>query len=75
MTTPNDSSSRLRTCRCCAKRFAYPVKGNAATRHHCEDCVGLPAETRKIIERLNTRVIQLENQVRRLTPKPAAPVG
>jgi hypothetical protein len=67
------SSQRLRTCRACGKKFEYPVKGSAATRHHCEDCVAVPAETRKILERLNSRVTQLENQFRRLQEKPAAP--
>jgi len=26
------------------------AKGSAATRHHCEDCVAVPAEMRKILE-------------------------
>jgi hypothetical protein len=67
------SSQRLRTCRACGKKFEYPVKGSAATRHHCDDCVVISAETRKILERLNSRVTQLENQLRRLQEKPAAP--
>ncbi|HAO79705.1 MAG TPA: hypothetical protein DCQ92_12165 [Verrucomicrobia subdivision 3 bacterium] len=67
------SSQRLRTCRACGKKFEYPVKGSAATRHHCDDCVAVPAEMRKILERLNSRVTQLENQLRRLQEKPAAP--
>lgn len=73
MTTSSTSSQRLRTCRACGKKFEYPVKGSAATRHHCEDCVAVPAETRKIMERLNTRVTQLENQLRRLQEKPPTP--
>jgi TolA-binding protein len=67
------SSQRLRTCRACGKKFEYPVKGSAATRHHCDDCVAVPAEMRKILERLSSRVTQLENQLRRLQEKPAAP--
>jgi len=67
------SGERPRTCRACGKKFDYPIKGSAATRHHCEDCVALPAETRKIFERLGNRVTQLENQLRRLQEKPAAP--
>jgi hypothetical protein len=66
MTTSPTSAQRQRTCRACGKKFDYPVKGSAATRHHCEDCVPVPAETRKILERLNNRVTQLENQLRRL---------
>ena len=67
------SGDRPRTCRACGKKFEYPVKGSAATRHHCEDCVTVPAETRKILERLHNRVMQLENQLRRLQEKPGTP--
>ena len=72
------SSQRPRTCRACGKKFEYPVKGGAATRHHCENCADLPAETRKTLERLNTRVTQLERELKlvqsKLTP-PAAPAA
>jgi len=71
MSVSPTSSQRQRTCRACGKKFEYPVKGSAATRHHCEDCVAVPAETRKTLERLNSRVTQLENQLRRLQEKPA----
>lgn len=68
---------RLRTCRACGKKFDYPLKGSAATRHHCEDCVVVPPDTRKILERLNQRVTQLErqleSQVRRSQAPPAPP--
>ena len=67
------SGERPRTCHACGRKFDYPVKGSAATRHHCEDCVAVPAETRKVLERLNSRVTQLENQLRRLQEKVAAP--
>jgi len=60
---------RLRLCRACGKKFEYPVKGSAATRHHCENCVAVPAETRKTLERLSTRVTQLENQLKSLQAK------
>ena len=70
MSTLVTSGQRPRTCRACGKKFEYPVKGSNATRHYCEDCVAVPAETRKIIERLNNRVTQLENQLRRLQEKP-----
>lgn len=75
MSTPTPSGRRLRTCRACGKKFEYPVKGAAATRHHCEDCVAVPPETRKILERLHNRVTQLENQLRRQQEKPAAPAA
>ena len=67
------SGQRLRTCRACGKKFEYPVKGNPATRHHCEDCVVVPAETRKILERLNNRIAQLERALRSTPEKPAPP--
>jgi len=71
MSTPLTSGQRPRTCRACGKKFEYPVKGSTATRHHCEDCVVVPAETRKVLERLSSRVTQLENQLRRLQEKPS----
>jgi hypothetical protein len=69
------SGQRSRTCRACGKKFDCPVKGNDATRHHCADCVALPADVRKILERLNFRVVQLENQLRRLQEKPVSLPG
>ena len=63
------SGQRTRTCRACGKKFEYPVKGSDATRHHCADCVILPPDVRKILERLNARVVQLENLLRRLQEK------
>jgi len=63
------SGQRPRTCRACGRKFDYPVKGSDATRHHCADCVVLPPDVRKILERLNSRVMQLENQMRRLQEK------
>ena len=77
MPTPAPTAQRQRTCRACGKKFDYPVKGSAATRHHCEDCVVVPPETRKILERLNQRVTQLERQLasqsRRQQSDPAPP--
>ena len=66
------SGQRPRTCRACGKQFEYPVKGSAATRHHCEDCVTIPAELRLVFERLNTRITGLERTVKRLQAPPAA---
>ena len=62
----------VRTCRACGKKFDYPAKGSSATRHHCEDCINIPAGTRKVFERLASRIQQLENTVKRLQDKPAA---
>ena len=61
--TSSPSDHRQRTCRACGKKFDYPVKGSAATRHHCEDCVAVPPDTRKTLERLNHRITQLERQL------------
>jgi hypothetical protein len=69
------SGQRTRTCRACGRKFEYPVKGSDATRHHCADCVAIPADVCKILERLNTRVGQLENQLRRLQEKSAGPTA
>jgi len=66
------SGQRLRTCRACGKQFQYPVKGNAATRHHCEECVNVPAHLRVVAERLSTRIASLERLVKRLQTPPAA---
>lgn len=74
MSNESDLPKRQRTCRACGKKFDYPVKGSDATRHHCEDCVALPPVTRKILERLNNRVTQLERQLEsQLRRQPAAP--
>ena len=70
MTTSITLGQRPRTCRACGRKFEYPVKGSAATRHHCEDCAVLPADSRKVMERLSNRIAQLELAVKRLTAKP-----
>jgi hypothetical protein len=67
------SSQRLRTCRACSRKYKYPIKGSDATRHHCADCATIPADVRKILERLNTRVMELENLLRQLQEKSGAP--
>ena len=69
------SGIRLRTCRACGRKFEYPIKGGRATRHHCGDCVDVPAEVRKLAERLSTRVRDLEIEVKRLKEKPPGPGG
>lgn len=69
------SGQRQRTCRACGKKFDYPVKGGVATRHHCEDCVALPPDTRKVLERLNGRVTQLERQLEAARRQPTNPPG
>ena len=60
-------ATRLRTCRACGKQFEYPIKGNPATRFHCEECVGLHPDTRKVAERLFTR--SAKARANRKTPR------
>lgn len=57
-------ATRIRTCRACGKTFEYPLKGSSATRHHCEDCVVIDPETRKVFERLSSRIQRLEAQLK-----------
>jgi len=66
-------ATRLRTCRACGKQFEYPIKGSPATRFHCEECVDIPADTRKVAERLFARVQKLEQTVKRLEQRAATP--
>jgi len=61
-------ATRIRTCRACGKQFEYPVKGSDATRHHCEDCVRLDPDTRKVFERLAVRIQKLEAQLKQASP-------
>lgn len=71
MPASTPSGSRQRTCRACGKKFDYPVKGSAATRHHCEDCVVVPPETRRVLERLSGRITQLERKLEASARRPA----
>jgi hypothetical protein len=64
--------TRIRTCRACGKQFEYPIKGSMATRFHCEECITLPDDVRKLAERLFSRVQKLELTVKRLEAKAAA---
>lgn len=73
MTTPLTTGQRPRTCRACGKKFEYPVKGSAATRHHCAECAVIAEDTRKIFERLNNRIATLERQLTRIASPPPKP--
>ena len=64
------SGARLRSCRACGKKFEYPVKGSLASRHHCENCVSVPEDVRKVLERLASRIQQLETALKRLQGQP-----
>ena len=48
-----------RTCRCCGEAYTYPELKSIATRTYCENCVQIPAEPRRAIERLRRRVERL----------------
>jgi hypothetical protein len=61
--------TRIRTCRACGKQFEYPIKGTRCTRFHCEDCVDVPEDIRKVSERLAVRIQKLELTVKRLEDK------
>jgi len=68
------SGQRPRTCRACGRKFEYPVKECPATRHHCADCVEVPPRIRQTFERLNTRIAELERQLKQVQ-KPATPAS
>ena len=76
MIEKSPTGTRPRTCRACGRKFDYPVKGSPATRHHCPECVGLPADVRRTLERLSSRIQQLELALKRIErpfSPPAAP--
>lgn len=70
MATKPQPATRIRTCRACGVRYEYPLRGEPSTRHHCPDCVAVPAPLRKVSERLLLRVQKLEREVARLKPAP-----
>jgi len=72
MATKPQPATRIRTCRACGKQYEYPIKGSNATRHHCEECVEVPAHLRRVAERLFSRVQMLETTVKRMEKKLAA---
>ncbi|HPA19580.1 MAG TPA: hypothetical protein PLU30_17665 [Verrucomicrobiae bacterium] len=53
-------ATRIRTCRACGRRYEYPLKGNLATRHHCDECVHVAPDIRRIVEKLSARIQALE---------------
>jgi len=70
MATKPQPITRNRTCRACGQSFEYPLKGSAATRHHCEQCVEIPASYRRVVERLLIRVEALEAKLKRAEIQP-----
>jgi hypothetical protein len=61
-------ATRIRTCRACGKRYEYPLKEIAATRHHCEECAPLPPAIRQTFERLSSRISALESRLKAAEP-------
>jgi len=69
MATKSQPATRIRTCHACGRQYEYPLKGNSATRHHCEDCVEVPEHLRRVAERLFARVQTLETALKRIENK------
>ena len=59
-------ATRIRTCRACGTKIEYPIKGDPSTRHHCAECVAVPAHLRKVSERLLLRIQKLEHEIARM---------
>ncbi len=55
-----------RVCRCCGRKFDYPVAKSGATRFHCPDCATLKPELRKIFEQLTRRLKRHEAEIEKL---------
>ncbi len=57
---------KKRVCRCCGRKFDYPVARSGATRFHCSDCATLKPELRKIFEQLTRRLKRHEAEIEKL---------
>ncbi|MDA0748769.1 MAG: hypothetical protein O2954_19805 [bacterium] len=55
-----------RVCRACGERYEYPVHSGVATRYHCEQCVEIPKEIRRIFERMRRRLDRVVREVEAL---------
>ena len=55
-----------RTCRCCDRLYAYPVKKSLATRFYCETCSQLAEDVRALFETFNKRLRKLSSDVDKL---------
>lgn len=56
--------TRVRRCRSCGRAYEYPLRGVAATRHHCTGCAALPADVRAVFERLTLDIRALQRAVK-----------
>ncbi len=57
---------KKRLCRCCGRKFDYPVVRSGATRFHCPDCAPLKPELRKIFEQLTRRLKRQEAEIEKI---------
>lgn len=62
----SEDEIQQRTCRCCNRKFDYPVRKSSATRFHCPDCAPLRPELRKMFELMNRRLKQSEADIAKL---------
>ncbi|MFH0981133.1 MAG: hypothetical protein V2A79_06315 [Planctomycetota bacterium] len=60
-----------RVCRCCDRKYRYPVPKSLATRFYCEACSRLSEEARAMFELFNKRLRKLSADVEKLGRKPA----
>jgi len=56
-----------RRCRTCGENYEYPGHKSLATRSHCEQCVKIPPEIRRVLELMRRRLDRLARAVERLT--------
>ena len=65
----SEQEIQKRNCRCCNRKFDYPVLRSKATRFHCPDCAPLKPELRKIFELMNRRLKQHQADLEKLKAK------
>ena len=58
-----DSETSRRTCRICGEGYEYPGYKSRATRAHCERCVGIPEESRRVFQLFRRRIDRLAKEV------------
>jgi len=61
---------QTRVCTCCAQSYEYPALKSRASRFHCDLCIALPPDARKVFELMNKRLAKLEKAAS--AAKPAA---
>jgi hypothetical protein len=63
---------KTRICACCGQPYEYPTMKSQASRFHCDRCIALPADIRKVFEIMNKRLAKIE-KASAPAAKPAAP--